>query len=132
MRIVRISAQSRQTLREFYEQLSKEPDWASIGQDALRLLEAIETTLDGPDMWATTSHQDFYLSDTDNYDPQFARVFVRFLGGTTFEVRFPVAASQAPWPGACVVGERVSIERTLDLVREALRRTGHGGVLLGQ
>jgi hypothetical protein len=100
----RITAQS-QPLEDHYARLANDPrtspDYAEVGRRMLELLRLLPT-IDGPPVWALTSHADLLLVAADDYKQ---RLLVAIRGGGfgesfSFGIDYPVPDSEAPWPGA--------------------------------
>ena len=104
MEVRRITAQS-QPLEDHYARLANDPrtspDYAEVGRRMLELLRLLPA-IDGPPVWAVTSHADLHLVASDDYR-QRSLVVIRgggFGEAFSFGIEYPVPDEEAPWPGA--------------------------------
>jgi hypothetical protein len=104
MEVRRITAQP-EPLEGHYARLANDPrtspDYAEMGRRMLELLRLLPA-IDGPPVWAVTSHADLHLVASDDYRQ---RSLVAVRGGGvgeafSFGVEYPVPDGEAPWPGA--------------------------------
>jgi hypothetical protein len=107
MRRSRITAPS-QPLEDHYARPANDPrtspDYAEVGRRLLELLRLLPA-IDGPPVWAMTSHPDLHLVATDDYR-QPSVVVVRgggFGQAFSFGIEYPMPDVEAPWPGARVL-----------------------------
>jgi hypothetical protein len=107
MEVRRITVQS-QPLEDHYARLANDPrtspDCVEVGRRMLELLRLLPA-IDGPPVWAVTSHEDLHLVATDDYH-QRSLVTVRgggFGEAFSFGIEYPMPDGEAPWPGAHVL-----------------------------
>lgn len=100
MEIRRITEQS-QPLEEHYTFLVNNertsPDYAEVGRWMLELLRHLPT-INGPSVWAVTSHVDLHLVASDDYR-QPSLVVIRCGGygeAFGFSIEYPMPSSEAP------------------------------------
>ena len=97
------------------------PHYAEVGRRILGLL-GILPAIEGPPVWAVTSHADLHLVATDDYR-QKSLVAIRgdgFGEAFSFGIEYPVPAGEAPWPGARMLLSTQSTLEACELVAHAL------------
>lgn len=123
MEICRITDQKR-PLEEFYRGLAAlGPDnaFAKIGARMLDLLQHLRE-IDGPAVWAVTSHASLNLLAGDDYRlPTLVRVN---SDGQCFVIEYRMPANEAPWPDAYVHGRTLDVVRAGDMIVFGLRKAG--------
>jgi hypothetical protein len=124
--IRRITNQS-EPLEVHYSRLADDPrtspDYAEIGRRMLELLRLLPG-IDGPPVWAMTSHADLLLVSSDDY-PQQRLVAIRGNGFGevfSFRIEFQMPASEAPWPGARVLLGTHNTAEACAMVAHGLRQ----------
>ncbi len=107
MEVRRVEAQAPETLGEHYARLHDDPrtspDYREIGRRMLELLRYLRS-IDGPPVWAITSHADLLLVDAEKP----ARRLIAIRGGGfgeafSFGIEYPMPEGEAPWPGTRVL-----------------------------
>ncbi len=105
MEVRPITAQSEEPLEDFYGQMASDPrttpDFAEVGRRMLELLHLL-SAIDGPPVWAMTSHARLLLVAGDDYrQPSLVVIRGGGLGEAfSFGIEYAVPDSEAPWPGA--------------------------------
>jgi hypothetical protein len=102
VKIQRITAQKRPLEDHFNElaALGADNKYSRIGRRMLELLVQLRE-VDGPAVWAVTSHANLILVAGDDYRLPWL-VTVR-CDGDWFEVEYVMPPGEAPRPGACVL-----------------------------
>ena len=107
MEIRRITAQS-ETLADFYDRMATDartsPDFAELARRMLELLRLL-AGIEGPAMWAVTSHANLHLVASDDYQlPSVVEIRGGGFGEAfSFGIEYLMPDSEAPWPGARVL-----------------------------
>ena len=119
--IRRITDQS-QPLEEFYREflaLGSGNDYSKIGSRMLDLLHRLRA-INGPPIWAVTSHANLHFVSGDDYR---LPVLVSVLcGGDWFYIEYRMSADEAPWPDAYVRAKTDDVERAGEMVAFGLTK----------
>ena len=121
MELIRITAQSGRSLRQFYHPTRWSADqWAKLAAPMLELVTHLEEDVSHSPLWAFTSHEDLVFSAQDDYRQGTVRVHPlgKMHGGPAkarFEVCRPI---DAPWSHA--VGYAEDVQQAWRLIRDAL------------
>ena len=107
MEVRRITDQS-QPLEEHYAAYLSEPrtapHYVEVGRRMLELLRFLPA-IEGPPVWAVTSHENLHLVASDDYR-QRSLIVIRgggFGEAFSFSIEYPMPDCEAPWPGARVL-----------------------------
>jgi len=103
MEIRRITAQKRLLEDHFNDlaALGADNKYSRIGGRMLELLVHLRE-VDGPAVWAVTSHADLHLVAGDDY--RLTPLVTIRCDGCWFAVEYLMPTREAPWPGARVLG----------------------------
>lgn len=102
MALTRISAQSRQTLEDFYLEVSNEKSssiWAERGNAMLAFIKIINELFSGPTIRALTSLERLILLNEDNYESRHF-VMISCLNSKEFYFDYLMPLEKQPWPDA--------------------------------
>jgi hypothetical protein len=121
----RITAQS-QPLENHYAGLAglgPGNPYSEIGRRMIELLRLLPD-IDGPPVWAVTSHADLHLVAGDDYRlPALVSVRGGGSGGAfSFGIEYPVPAADAPWPGARMLLGTHNTRQACEMVAYGLGR----------
>lgn len=122
MEIKRITAQKPITLEEFFGEMVALGPGNGYSRIASRMLELLVLlpNIEGPPVWAVTSHADLHLLDKDDYQSR-TLASIR-CGEFHFEIEYPMPSSEAPWPGACVRAQTNDPMRACEMVAFGLSK----------
>lgn len=97
------------------------PSWSEPVEKVRRLFLHLEQNVEGPSQWVTISHLIyFYLSDTDDWRPERARVFVHPTS-QGYEIKYRSRRELDYWESFTALLGRDEVEAG-QLIREALNK----------
>lgn len=123
MPILRCFEQNRQTLEEFYQEWSTsiEPSSISIGKAMLQILEKINHTFLGLDIYGSTSHAHLILHSTNTNDSDWYVSIIAMLD--EFHIEYKLPRHKAPWPDATTKGATKSLEEFMKYLVIAMKES---------
>ncbi len=134
MRITRITAQKDERLADYY---AREANWyrehdkstfADMLSTMVDLLDYLTTSVDGPSVYAVTSHFRLRLISGDDYTlPTLATVEAVIDGPNTFgfEIAYEMPQKDAPWNNAWVRGLAFDVPQAAEMILIALHRNAN-------
>lgn len=128
MEIHRITAQ-RRPLDDFYRELAApgpENGYSKIGSRMLELLGRLRT-VEGPSVWAVTSHAWLNLVPGDDY--RLPTLVSICSDGDWFVLEYRMPPDEAPWPDAYITGRTNDLERAVEMIRFGLQEALTAGDL---
>lgn len=126
MEVRRITAQS-EAMEDHYTRLAgnprTSPNFAELGRRMLELVRLLPA-IDGPLVWAVTSHHRLHLLAVDDFtSPSLAAIWGYGGGeGFTFAIEFPLPDGEAPWPGARMLFSTRDTWQACEMVAYGLSR----------
>ena len=120
MKLTPISDHEGANLRTFYREIEKGQNTIKLGSVLMsRLVEYLEDTVIGPDVYTFTSHLDLVLNDQDTWRSALVTInaMERNGGPPGYEITYYV---EAPW--LYVTGYTESVEAAGKMVVEALAK----------
>lgn len=125
MPIQRSPVQGRQTLAEYYQQLTTSPSLVDqlAGQQMLQLLEVLDDLFPQMALWGLTSMARLGLSP----DPEFTNAWFVLLSSAilpdAYQLEYLLPASKRPWEQAVVQGQSHSVAETKRYLLIAMRES---------
>jgi hypothetical protein len=115
-----------QSLDEFYAMLAAlgtDNMLAGIGARMLVLIRHLRE-LEGPSVWANTSHETLHLKAGDDY--RLPTLVSIECSGDWFHLRYLMPTREAPWPGAYVTGQTPDVQRAGEMILFGLQKAMRG------
>jgi hypothetical protein len=112
------------SLEEYYGSFaaSGHPWLRSVGEQALRLLDHLQTLPEPELAWGLQSSYDLCLLAADDYrTPRYVRIR---WGTESYWVEYLMPEAEAPWPLATVCGEARSVNVAVEMIGTAMRLSG--------
>jgi hypothetical protein len=134
MDLIRITAQGSESLSEFYSRAAADyrRDNMSVRAEMLEtmveLLEFLRTSVNGPAIFAVTSHFRLRLIAGDDYRlPTLVTVEAVIDGPKTFgfDIAYEPPPAEAPWKNAWVHGLAIDVPDAANMIQIALCRNTH-------
>ena len=134
MDLIRITAQSGESLSEFYTREAEdyrqdnESVLAQMLDTMVGLLEFLRTSIEAPAVYAVTSHFRLRLIAGDDYrSPTLATVEAVIDGPKTFafDIAYELPPAESPWENAWVHGLAIDVSQAAKMILIALRRNAH-------
>jgi len=122
MPIIRITDQERQTLQEFYEELSvtSTNSYVDVGNRMLPILKLIDEMFPNRIIYGLTSVARLVLLAEDNWQSDWL-VIIASNGMPEYSLEYLMPTSKAPWPGAVVSGIAQSLEEAREYLEICIR-----------
>lgn len=137
MELIRITAQARESVGEFYAREAREQ--IKLGNHVMGsllefmhdCLKVIQSTIDRPPVFAVTSHYRLRLISGDNYVLPTLVTLEPVIDGPkncAIQISYELPQAEAPWPFACVSGIASHSIEAAEMVRVALTRNAYAVV----
>jgi len=120
MKLTPVSDHAGSNLRTFYREIEKGQNTNKLDSVTMsRLVEHLEDTVIGPDVYTFTSHTELVLNDQDTWQSVLVTInaLERSGGPPGYEITYYV---EAPW--LCVTGYTESVEAAGKMIVEALTK----------
>ena len=126
MPIIRITDQKKETLEEFYKELTNEKATIvenGIGKTMLSFLSMVNNTFLNTTIYGFTSHYSLCIKSEDHWESDFY-VVIQGYGDQKFQLEYKMPETKSPWKYAMVKGQANTIEEAKDFLIIAMAESG--------
>jgi len=125
MPIITNSDQKSKTLKEFYQELTKEEAQfheKQIGKSMLSFISLVDEMFMDTILYGLTSHYRLVIQKTDNWRDEWY-VVVYADGNNTFQFQYRMSEIKSPWRDATISGRANSIEEAKQYLIIAMKES---------
>ena len=126
MPIIRIIDQKKETLEEFYKELTNEKASIiqnGIGRTMLSFLSMVNNTFLNTTIYGCTSHDALCIQAEDHWESGWY-IVIQDYGDQKFQFEYKMPETKSPWRYAIVKGQANTIEEARDFLIIAMTESG--------